>query len=178
VEPIYIPHLANRRDKTLEIVVDRTFDDLDTLTPVRGKIGVKHCGNYLDISTRAETIVTLCCYRCLQQYNHRLQIHAQEVIWLDPAAQLPDDGPLERETAIEDLVESLSPDGHFQPDTWLYEQLCLAIPQRQLCDRDCGGIKPPSESPEIVAPSTLDRRWGALSSLKQQLEKEGSSLQS
>jgi uncharacterized protein len=54
------------------------------------------------------------------------------MIWLqalNPAAE-----PLEQEVASEDLVESLSPQGHFDPATWMYEQLCLALPQRQVCD--------------------------------------------
>jgi uncharacterized protein len=169
MEPTYIPHLANRQDRTLEIIVDCTFPDLETLTPVRGKIRVEHKGNYLDVSAKAETIVTISCYRCLQQYNHRINLTTQESIWLDPDAGLPYDGPLEREMD-EDMMESLPPDGHFKADEWLYEQICLSIPQRQLCDRDCQGIAHQA-NPEPIAPQVAsDLRWGALGNLKQQLE--------
>jgi uncharacterized protein len=109
--------------------------------------------------------MTLTCHRCLQQYNHRLKIEASELIWLDPSAEQPDDGPLERETPLEDLLETLSPLGYFHPDTWLYEQLCLAIPLRQLCDQQCPGIQMGDKGSD----SPTDQRWNALEALKRQL---------
>jgi uncharacterized protein len=56
MEPLYIPQLANRQDRTLEIVVDTTIPDFETLTPVRGKIIVKHGGTFLDVSAKTETM--------------------------------------------------------------------------------------------------------------------------
>lgn len=107
--------------------------------------------------------MTLTCHRCLQNYNHRLTVGTSEIIWLDPAADLPDEGPMERELAVEDLVETLSPQGYFDPSEWLYQQLCLAMPQRQLCDASCVGVQPVTrESSEKLA----DRRWASLEALK------------
>lgn len=170
MEPLYLPHIANRRDKTLEVIVDDLIPEFETLTPVRGKIIVKHGGTYLDVSAQTETIVTLTCYRCLQQYNHRLVLNASEIIWLDPDAAQPYDGLLERETEIEELVESLPPDGHFQADVWLYEQLCLSVPVRQLCTVDCQTAAPEFVSIESESPVKLDSRWGILEVLKNQLK--------
>jgi uncharacterized protein len=172
MEALYIPQLANRQNRTLEIVVDGSILDFATLTPVRGKIIVKHGGTFLEVSAQVETIVTLSCDRCLRQYNHRLVLNTTEIIWLDTAAGEAYVGPLEVKTDLEELVESLPPDGHFRPDEWLYEQLCLAIPQRQLCDRDCAGITPveslvPEPSDQTVS---LDSRWGILEVLKNQLK--------
>ena len=172
MEPIYIPHLIPRQDKTLEIVVDGLVPEFETLTPVRGKITVRHGGTFLDVSAQAETIVTLTCDRCLRQYNHKLLLNTSEIIWLDATAGEPYDGPIEVHSDIEELVESLPPDGHFQPDTWLYEQLCLALPHRQLCAQDCQGIAPiesatPQASEQKVS---LDSRWGILEALKNQLK--------
>jgi uncharacterized protein len=169
MELLYIPHLLPRLDKTLEIIVDEVVPEFETLTPVRGKVIVTHRGSYLDVSAQTETIITLTCYRCLQQYNHRLLLSASEIIWLDPDATAAYDGPLEKETEVEDLVESLPPDGHFDPNVWLYEQLCLSIPARELCDRNCAGITP-IPAPAMPEPDLkLDRRWGALEMLKPQL---------
>lgn len=164
MEAIYIPGLLKRREQTEDIQVNEFLPDLETLTPIRGQIKVTHRGNYLDVVVQAETIITLTCHRCLQQYNHRLTVNTSEIIWLDESAEEPDEGPLERETALEDLVESLSPQGYFAPDTWLYEQLCLAIPPRQLCDQQCPGV-PIEENKNGAA---TDRRWDALEALKRQ----------
>ena len=165
MEPIYIPHLLQAKPQQRVIAFETQFPDLPTLMPVRGQISVQHCHTYLQIQGQAETIVTLTCDRCLQQYNHRLAVDATEMIWLqalDPAAE-----PLEQEVASEDLVESLSPQGHFDPATWMYEQLCLALPQRQVCAPDCEGIAVAAEQP--VADPLSDHRWAALAALKANL---------
>ena len=165
MEAIHIPWLLKLPEQTNEIQVNELIAGLETLTPVRGRLKVRHQGNYLEVWAQAETIITLTCHRCLQQYNHRLKLDASELVWLDESANQPDDGPLERETALDDLVETLPPQGYFQPDTWLYEQLCLAIPPRQLCDQQCPGIQ--VTDTESASPS--DRRWEALEALKRQL---------
>jgi uncharacterized protein len=171
MEPIYIPHLSQRQDRTLEIIVDAPIADFETLTPVRGKIIVKHGGTFLDVSARVETIITLKCDRCLQQYNHRLVVEPQEIIWLDAdASEESDRRGMEIHTEIEELVDSLPPDGHFDPNVWLYEQLCLSLPIRQLCNLDCQTAAPEFVSIESETPVKLDSRWGILEVLKNQLQ--------
>ncbi|MBV9387222.1 MAG: DUF177 domain-containing protein [Chroococcidiopsidaceae cyanobacterium CP_BM_ER_R8_30] len=168
MEAIYIPQLTKLREQTEVIQVQEFLPGLATLTPVRGLVKVQHHGNYLQVSAQAEAIMTLTCHRCLQQYNHRLTVDASEMIWLDEAADQPYDGPLEREVALEDLVETLPPQGYFYPAEWLYEQFCLEIPQRQLCDTQCVGIQTTllggGEDEE-----TTDQRWASLEALKKQL---------
>jgi uncharacterized protein len=166
MEAIYIPQLTKAPEQTETLQFQEFLPGLETLTPVRGRLQVTHQGNYLEVSAQAETIMTLTCHRCLQQYNHRLTLNASELIWLDETANQADTGPLERETPLEDLVETLPPQGYFQPDVWLYEQMCLAIPPRQLCDQQCPGIVT-SDSP--AAEGSSDHRWNALEALKRQL---------
>jgi uncharacterized protein len=113
MEAIHIPWLLKLPEQTEVIQVNEFLADLETLTPVRGRLQVTHQGNYLEVSVQAETIITLTCDRCLQQYNHRLTLDASELVWLDESADQPDDGPLERETPLEDLVETLPPQGIF-----------------------------------------------------------------
>lgn len=167
MQRIYIPHLLKDPEHTRTIEVDGYLNDLETLTPIKGRIQVQHRGNFLDVSAQAETITTLTCHRCLQNYNTRLQIDTSEFIWL----QEPQTGSYadEVEVGFDELVETLPPQGHFDPAEWLYEQLCLAIPQRQLCDQACEGIANPLASGDDVSVANNDQRWAALSALKQQL---------
>jgi len=130
MEAIYIPKLARAPEQTESIQIKEYFPALETLTPVQGNVRVIHRGNYLEVVARAETIVTLTCDRCLQQYNHRLSVNPVELIWLEEPNEEADELLVEREIPLEDLVETLSPQGYFKPDEWLYEQLCLEIPQR------------------------------------------------
>ncbi|MGB3294944.1 MAG: YceD family protein [Phormidesmis sp.] len=158
---IYIPQILSAPDQTIALEMSEHLPDLQTLTPVKGEMSITHQGTYLEVKGQASAIMTLECDRCLQSYNTRIQVDTTELVWLEEPA--PEDG-LEKEVDLEDLVESLSPQGNFDPVKWLYEQMCLAIPQKQICRPDCAGIEiknPPS--------TEIDHRWAALSLLKQQL---------
>jgi uncharacterized protein len=48
------------------------LEELPSLTPVRGTIRAEHRGNILEVSGSAETIVCLCCDRCLKHFNREL----------------------------------------------------------------------------------------------------------
>ena len=171
MQPLHIPQLANRQDRTLEVIVDTMVPEFETLTPVRGKVTIKHGGTFLDLAAQAEAIITLKCDRCLQQYNYRLVLDTSEIIWLEEPSTEPDRRGMEIRTEPEDLVDSLSPDGHFDPTEWLYEQLNLSLPLRQLCAKDCAGIIPPQEpDPQpSEAQHLLASRWGILANLKDRL---------
>ncbi|TVQ06476.1 MAG: DUF177 domain-containing protein [Leptolyngbya sp. DLM2.Bin27] len=167
MEKVYIPQLLQQAEKTLTVDLNKHLRDLETLTPVRGELMVTHQGTYLEVKAKADTIVTLTCDRCLQAYNHRVAIAPQELIWLehepDPATLPP-----EREVSVDDLIETLPPNGHFDPETWIYEQICLALPQPQICDEDCPGIELRSAGKSSGEP--VDHRWAALSQLQQQFQ--------
>ena len=165
METIYIPQLLKAPNRTQKIVLDEPIANLETLTPIRGNLIVRHGGNFLEISVKAETIVTLVCDRCLQNYNHRLAIDTSELIWLEAAKPDLNRLPLEREVSIEDLSETLPPNGHFASEQWLYEQFSLAMPLRRLCGEDCQGAATTTSNNEHKA----DSRWASLASLKEQL---------
>lgn len=166
MEALYIPQLIKAFEKTRVFSFRERLPDLETLTPIQGELTVKHQGNYLEVKAQAETIITLNCNRCLQNYNHRLSIDTSELIWLEDPSERLEAPPLEREVALEELVESLSPQGYFHPSEWLYEQLCLTIPQRQICQPECPGIEMVEEQ---KSSSSVDRRWSTLAALKTQL---------
>ncbi|MGB8698481.1 MAG: YceD family protein, partial [Thermosynechococcaceae cyanobacterium] len=172
MEPIFLPQLAHAPQQAEHIAIQTQLADLETLTPVQGQMQVMHCGNYLQVEATAETIITLTCDRCLQQYNHRLATQASELIWLrDATAADALEGFAAEVLEDPDLVESLPPDGYFYPNEWLYEQLCLALPQRQLCSAQCPGIALPVQS--VASEPSLDRRWAVLADLKHQLNQDG-----
>lgn len=167
MEAIYIPQLARAPEQAEKVQVCNYLPYLDTLTPVQGEVYVVHKGNYLEVKGKAEAIVTLSCDRCLQQYNHRVTVDASELIWLQKIEDEIEDGSVEREVAFDDLLESVDPEGYFQPVDWLYQQFCLAIPPRQLCDAQCPGIPIESHPSE---PLVVDRRWASLESFKEHLQ--------
>ncbi|MDF0553853.1 YceD family protein [Kamptonema sp. UHCC 0994] len=166
MDAIYIPHLLKKTEQKEEIQFEELLPDLETLTPVRGYLRVTHQGTYLDVRAKAETIVTLTCDRCLKQYNHRLAVNTSEMIWLDEAANPIESKSGEIEVDLEDLVETLSPNGYFEAGDWLYQQICLEMPLRKLCDSKCRGIQlTDSEKSQPLS----DARWASLEALKKQL---------
>ncbi|MBE9045286.1 DUF177 domain-containing protein [Pleurocapsales cyanobacterium LEGE 10410] len=165
MEAIYIPHLLKAPQRTAEIIVDDTVAGLNTLIPVKGKMSIRHGSNFLEVTAKAETIVTLVCDRCLQHYNHRLAIDTSELIWLESEIEKVEDIPTEREVSLEDLSETLPPNGHFNPETWLFEQLSLALPLRKVCGQNCPGATTKATSED----NYVDSRWSSLAALKEQL---------
>ena len=165
MQPIYLPQLAQAYRQTEILEIQDKITGLDSLTPVQGEIHVEHRGNYLKVSARVETIVTLSCDRCLQKFNHRLSAELSELIWLSEQLDEPIP-PAVLEEDWGDLVEVLSPQGYFDLEDWLYQQLCLQLPQRQLCDPNCLGV------PEVLPPKGkgVDQRWAALEALRQTLD--------
>lgn len=164
MDAIYIPQLKKAPEQTESIEVCQHLHDFETLTPVQGVLTVTHQGNYLEAIAEVETIVTLSCDRCLKHYNHRLQVTVSELIWLNDEPD-PIDEEVEVEVAVEDLVETLSPVGYFDPELWLYENLCLSLPQQKLCDETCPGIELKEDTNKML----VDSRWASLASLKSQM---------
>lgn len=162
MEKLYLPQLEKAVDATAIIEVQEFIKELETLTPVQGVVKVIHQGSFLEVKAQAHAIVTLTCDRTLNQFNHRLSVNVSELIWL--AEPITTKFSKEQEINIEDLVESLPPNGYFDVETWLYEQLCLAIPFQK--------IAPDAPSLEEIlgttAPPvpTVDKRWAALANLQ------------
>lgn len=167
MEAIYIPQLLKLPERKEEIKIQEPVSGLNTLTPVKGIMSIRHGGTFLEVLAKAETIVTLICDRCLQNYNHRLSIDTSEIIWLEAEKVAPENFLSEKEVSLEDLSETLPPDGHFHPSVWLYEQLSLAMPMSRVCGQDCQGI---DASLEISQPK-IDSRWSSLANLKEQLSR-------
>jgi uncharacterized protein len=151
--------------------VEQPIAGIDALTPVRGSLRAEHHGNALEVEGTADTIVTLCCDRCLQHYNHPLQMHCRELLELagpagsaHGASPLPNTHPagLNPESLVgDDFDERLDPRGTFDPERWLFEQLSLQLPLVNRCGDDCPG--PPAWVGG--ATETVDPRWAALTAL-------------
>ncbi len=169
METIYIPRILSKSEQTEVINFDEFIPDLASLTPVRGRLQVTHQGTYLEVKAKAETIVTLTCHRCLKQYNHRLVLNSSELIWLDKTADGLEPNSIEMKVDFEDLTETLSPTGSFSPSDWLYQQLCLAEPHKQICDSKCPGIIINDDVNTESSETTIsDSRWASLAALKRQ----------
>ena len=149
--------------------VDQPISGLDSLTPVRGSLRILHHGGVLDLETRVDTIVTLRCDRCLNHFNHSLRAEAHELLELapEPGDALPSSAagtnlsPADLVPSGDDLDDRLDPQGLFDPELWLFEQLSLRLPLVSRCGSDCAGPATWSSSG-----AGQDPRWAALARLQ------------
>ena len=153
--------------------VEGELDELPSLTPVRGHVSAEHRGNVLAVEGKLNTIVTLCCDRCLNQVNQKLSCTPSELIWLGNEQPTADELELSGEVAeMEGLVDVLDPRGQFDPQQWAFEQLNLLLPVVNHCGDHCPG--PPGLQQQPVIPDTktkaVDPRWQALQQLQQQID--------
>jgi uncharacterized protein len=147
--------------------LDQHLEGLNSLTPVRGKVQATHRGNRLEVEGVGDTIVTLCCDRCLQHFNHPLHFQSRELLWLDragsqqePETVLSDPGNLVVDLDQDLLEDTLDPRGSFDPGQWAFEQLSLQLPLVNRCGTDC-----PGPSTWGSDSSDGDPRWAALAAL-------------
>ena len=140
--------------------VDQPIAGLESLTPVRGQVEAVHHGTALEVSGEAETIITLCCARCLKHYNQGLRAEVRELIEFRSALPSADADPLA--PLGDDLDDRLDPAGSFDPERWLFEQLSLQLPLVNRCGKECPG--PASWG---SGASVADPRWEALKALSQ-----------
>lgn len=167
-----------RHGEGLRWRLEQPLAGLTTLTPVRGWLQARHLGTVLEVEAAADTIVTLCCDRCLQHYNHPLRVRQRELLEIDgPGGAAAE--PLERleaEARAADAAataaaepegaglgpaERLDPRGSFDPERWLFEQLSLQLPLVNRCGRACPGPACWGDDP-----TAGDPRWAALAQLR------------
>ena len=161
--------------------IDQKLEHLPSLTPVRGRVRAVHRGNVLEVEGEASTIVTLCCDRCLQDFNQALSCRNRELIWLGESSRadgVDEDVVLESAAQLLDLeadafTESLDPHGDFDPAHWIFEQLHLLLPVVNHCGELCpgpnlagatarGNAAAEGDSPDG---GPIDPRWAALKQL-------------
>ena len=148
--------------------VEGHLDQLPSLTPVRGELRAEHRGNVLMVEGKLSTIVTLCCDRCLGQFNHELTCTSTELIWLGQAPPTEDDLQNSEEiTSMEGLIEYLDPRGDFDPQQWVFEQLNLQLPVVNHCGEHCPGPRIRPETVVSESAELIDPRWAALRGLQQ-----------
>jgi len=150
--------------------INQRLGELDSLTPVRGQLLAVHRGNVLELDGEANTIVTLCCDRCLQQFNHPLSFQTREVLWLGEQAR---EQGMDLETVLEsgsevldldpdELTESMDPRADFDPEHWVFEQLNLQLSVVNRCGAECPGPNLKTEPGD----GPIDPRWAALKKLQ------------
>jgi uncharacterized protein len=164
---VQIPRLTKLPEGRETVEFKELFADLPTLTPVNAHVHVTHKGNYIEVIGKADGIVTLTCDRCLAQFNHRLVVDTTEFVWFEEGGGLTEikELPIDQDLDLESMVETVDANGEFDVSNWVYEQLSLEMPYKQLCNADCDGIKiaEANQQPEG------DRRWAGLEALKSQL---------
>lgn len=159
--PIRLEDLQRAPQRTRILEFKQFFPEFDSLIPVEGRVRIAHRGHFLEAEAWANTIVTLTCHRCLQQFNHRLQLHFEEILMIEAVSEA--DLPQDMEIEPEDLTERIAPWDAFDVQDWIYQHLHLGVPPRLACEGNCPGMGVTATEEPLPDP-----RWAALRSLQQQ----------
>lgn len=138
--------------------VDQPIAGLASLSPVQGLIEARIEGPLLRVVAEAHTSVELRCDRCLQTYAQPLQVNASERLALGTSSDALDEALA---FDADGISEQIDPAGSFDPQQWLYEQLCLQLPTVNRCGSTCPG--PASWGSDQTV---IDPRWAALKRLQ------------
>jgi uncharacterized protein len=155
--PVPIDELA-ASDRGLHWRFSQAITGLQTSEPVQGHLHVWIEGPLLVVEGEARATVSLCCDRCLQIYDQPLQVASQERIGLGGT---PEDLEAALDFDAGGVVEQLDPQGSFDPERWIFEQLSLQLPLVNRCGPGCPG---PASWGGGEAPG--DPRWAALKQLR------------
>jgi uncharacterized protein len=159
--------------------VRQRLAELADAEPVLGWIRLRHDGSTLEVEGEASTTLHCRCDRCLSAFQLPLRARAHERLALDPGGSqagdggspealvlsgwLAVDGSLDLRTSLaEEPEERLDPQGVFDPEHWLFEQLSLQLPLVYRCGPDCPGPDRWSSASDLP-----DGRWQALRQLRQ-----------
>ena len=155
---VAIPELLAAAEPELHWQFDQPIPALNTTEPVQGWMHLKLEGPLLQVEGEATTSIELCCDRCLQTYTHTLRARACERIGLGTTAS-----DLDEALAFDagGISEQLDPQGSFDPEQWIYEQLSLQLPLVNRCGSLCPG---PASWGNSEPPG--DPRWAALKRLQ------------
>ena len=153
--------------------VEGQLEAMPSLSPIRGILRAEHLGNLMEVEGSLQTIICVCCDRCLGHFNQQLTVDNRELIWLgsDPS-EAPSGGDELCIDSADGLMESLDPRGCFEPARWVFEQLSLQMSVVNRCGEHCPG-PPVKTSPAARQPATtafVDPRWQALRSLQASME--------
>jgi uncharacterized protein len=178
LRPIALPQLLQRGGEQ-ELTVRQRLAELADAEPVLGWIRLRHDGSTLEVEGEASTTLHCRCDRCLSAFQLPLRARAHERLALDPGGSqagdggspealvlsgwLAVDGSLDLRTSLaEEPEERLDPQGVFDPEHWLFEQLSLQLPLVYRCGPDCPGPDRWSSASDLP-----DGRWQALRQLRQ-----------
>ena len=140
------------------LTFEQAIAGLETIAPVRGWPEMVVEGPLLRLEAEASASVELRCDRCLKTFVHGLRARVSERIGLGTSAEDLSDA---LDYDADGISEQIDPQGQFDPQQWIYEQLTLQVPLVNRCGPQCPG---PDSWGSGDPP--LDPRWAALSRLK------------
>jgi len=156
--PVAIAELLAASEPVRHWTFEQPIAAIKTATPVKGWLQLRLEGPLLQVEAEATTCIELCCDRCLQPFLQPLQVRAVERIGIGTSA-----ADLQEALAFDadGIIDQLDPQGSFDPEQWIYEQLSLQLPLVNRCGARCPG---PASWGSSEPPG--DPRWAALKRLQ------------
>ncbi len=114
------------------------LNELPSSRPIQGTISAELNDDFLVLQGRLATLLKLTCDRCLRAFNQGIECNPKELIRVGEAS-LPQRALSPKTPNLYSWVESLDPQGYFNPERWTFEQLTLGLPLLNTCGKECPG---------------------------------------
>ena len=157
--------------KKIDLELESSELDVDVgYATITGK--ASFCGEAVRTGSRAHVRgkvradVSLDCARCLEPITKHI-----DVLFDDTFVDASETRAAETEIDIDELDESLVPEGKIDVTEVIREQVLLALPEQIFCREDCKGLCPKCGANRNLidckcADDEVDPRWAALKNLK------------
>lgn len=102
------------------------------------RIAIARAGVRYILDGSLTTILILCCDRCLETYQHKLDFQFRLFL----SALLPDSDQSELELAEDDMWTQFIEGNEVDLNDIVREQIYLSLPMKSLCREECRGLCP------------------------------------
>ena len=129
---VLIEDIEFEPNKTLHYTFDDFIEELNC--NLKAELDLRSLGNFIEISGHAEGKIILTCDRCLNEYEHKLDIDIEETY---AKKSLQDEYGQEVELKRGQFITDL--DGEKEIDIYdlLYQSVILALPNKKVCGINC-----------------------------------------
>ena len=129
---VIIEDIEKESDKKLHYVFDDTIEELNC--DLHAELDLKSLGEFIEISGSAEGTIKLTCDRCLNEYEHEIDIDIEETY---AKHALQDEYGQELELSRGQFITDLNGEKEIDIYDLLYQSVILSLPNKKVCGINC-----------------------------------------
>ena len=132
MDKVLIEDIEKESDKTLSYDFDGKIDELGC--NIKANLIIKSLGDFIEVTGHAEGKMKLVCDRCLNEYEHNIDIDIDETY---AKKSLMDEYGQELELKNGQFITDLNGEKEINIYDLLYQSVILSLPNKKVCGINC-----------------------------------------